>query len=579
MIYYNNYSAWTKVYLGSTEFAKVYSSDAQVFPTTPPTPPTPSSNTAITYYASEKLDIFESLKYNNFTPKPTGETFSNGVGIIEFAEDVTSLDQYCLEGEMMTYINIPDSVTSIGGWAFNGCSGLTSVTIGSGVTTIGQLAFYNCYSLTSVTIPNGVSAINNATFGYCSGMTNVSIPNSVTSIGTQAFRYCTSLTGINIPNSVTTIDDNAFQGCTSLTSLSIPNSVTTIDDNAFNGCSGLTSVTIGSGVTTIGRYAFSYGTSLTSVTCLATTPPTLGQGAFYQTNQCHLYVPCNSLSAYKSATNWSQYADRIQAIEGTCADEKVTITFTSSTVSSVTCDQYTVGTLTTGDTSFNGGASTRGKIDSAIVGDCVNTIDGAFANAYLMTAVTLPSTITTIGTSAFSQCYILQSINLQDCSGLTTIGNSAFANCSGMTNVSIPNSVTSLGDSAFVNCSGLTSITLPNSISRIGEMTFYKCYSLASANIPSATTSIGRRAFQNCRNLSSVVIPSGVTSIDTEAFNQCSGLTSVTCLATTPPTLASNVFYQTNQCPIYVPTQAVEAYKTATNWWDYASRIQAIPNS
>ena len=168
---------------------------------------------------------------------------------------------------------------------------ITSLTIPDGTTKIGYGAFYNCSRLTSVTIPNSVTSIGGSAFYSCSSLTSVTIPNSVTSIGGSAFNSCSSLTSVTIPNSVTSIGYGAFSFCSSLTSVTISNSVTSIDGSAFYGCSRLTSVTI-----------------------KATTPPTLTSGAFNDTNNCPIYVPAESVDAYKTATNWSAYANRIQAI-------------------------------------------------------------------------------------------------------------------------------------------------------------------------------------------------------------------------------------------------------------------------
>ncbi len=202
----------------------------------------------------------------------------------------------------VTYMNRTRKVTSIGNYAFRGCSGLTSVTIGSGVTSIGSGAFYDCSGLTSVTIPNSVTSIGHVAFYKCSGLTSVTIPNSVTSIGEDAFyncsgltsvtigsgvtsigsgafRGCSGLTSVTIPNSVTSIGNYAFYNCSGLTSVTIPNSVTSIGNYAFYNCSGLTSVTIGSGVTSIGNYAFYNCSGLTSVT-IPNSVTSIGSGAF-----------------------------------------------------------------------------------------------------------------------------------------------------------------------------------------------------------------------------------------------------------------------------------------------------------
>ena len=146
-------------------------------------------------------------------------------------------------------------------------------------------------------------------FRYWYNLTSIDIPNSVKSIGDCAFYYCDRLTSINIPNSVTSIGDYAFYHCDSLKSINIPNSVTSMGDYAFYHCDSLKSVTIGNSVTSIGDYAFEFCSSLTSVYCRATTPPQLGSNVFYRNASGRkIYVPRNSVDAYKSAAGWSKYA-------------------------------------------------------------------------------------------------------------------------------------------------------------------------------------------------------------------------------------------------------------------------------
>ena len=219
-------------------------------------------------------------------------------------DSVTSIGSYAFSGcDSLTSVVIGDSVTSIGNCAFSYCSSLTSVVIGDSVTSIGSSAFYYCDRLTSVVIPDSVTSIGSSAFSYCDGLTSVYItdietwcnisfgnvtanplshaeklylnnelitelviPDSVTSIGAYAFRHCRSLTSITIPDSVTSIGDQAFEYCSSLTSVVIGDGVTSIGNHAFLVCSSLTSVVIGDGVTSIGEGAFSYCSRLTSIT-------------------------------------------------------------------------------------------------------------------------------------------------------------------------------------------------------------------------------------------------------------------------------------------------------------------------
>ena len=180
--------------------------------------------------------------------------YSDNNGVL-FNKKKTELIRYP-EGKSQTSYTIPNSVTSIGDYAFEGCGGLTSITIPDSITSIGYWAFHGCGGLTSITIPNSVTSIGELAFLGCTGLTSITLGNSVKSIGEGAFLGCTGLTSITIPSSVTSIGEGAFEDCSSLTSITIPNSVTSIGYGAFWGCSGLTSITIPNSVTSIGIRAF-----------------------------------------------------------------------------------------------------------------------------------------------------------------------------------------------------------------------------------------------------------------------------------------------------------------------------------
>ena len=149
----------------------------------------------------------------------------------------------------------------------------------------------------------------------------------------------------------------------------------------------------------------------------------------------------------------------------------------------------------------------------------------AFSICSGLTSVTIPNSVITIGKEAFRHCSGLTTVTIGN--SVTSIGNEAFSYCSRLTSVTIPNSVTSIGNGVFSFCSGLTSVTIPNSVITIENETFYECSGLTSVAIPNSVTSIGEKAFSFCSGLTSVTIPNSVITIGKEAFSYCSGLTSV----------------------------------------------------
>ena len=200
-----------------------------------------------------------------------------------------------------------------------------------------------------------------------------------------------------------------------------------------------------------------------------------------------------------------------------------------------------------------------------------------FAYCSGLTSVTIGNSVTSIGPSAFYHCSALTSVTIPN--SVTSIGSLAFAGCTGLTSVLIPNSVTSIVSQAFEGCSGLTSVTIGNSVTSIGSSAFRNCFGLTSVIIGNSVTSIGSSAFYGCSGLTSVTIGNSVTSIGKNAFGDCSGLTDIYCHIEEPLTIASNVFNNVpqNTCTLHVPIGSKVKYQAADVWKDFLNIVEDLP--
>ena len=317
-------------------------------------------------------------------PDPWEDNKSAYIGAVEIPEkvtyegvdfNVTTIGDYAFQRcSGLTSVAIPTSVVSIGVSAFNLCTSLTSVHISdleawckvafmdsysnplryahhlflngeeikelvipNTVTSIGDWAFYCCNGLYSVTIPNSVTSIGIYAFSYCEGLSSVSIPNSVTNIREWTFAY-SGIKSITIPNSVTSIEGGAFYRCRDLTYVTIPNSVTTIGGDAFAFCSGLTSITLGSAVRNIEQRAFAYCNNLSSVVSKMENPCTIYYDCFLDDvfYNATLYVPKGTREDYKSTDYWSRF---LHIVEGSPFEHTLSYLVDGNMYSSYTLEE------------------------------------------------------------------------------------------------------------------------------------------------------------------------------------------------------------------------------------------------
>ena len=266
-------------------------------------------------------------------------TYSNGKGVITFDTDLSEIPEKMFYNcTALSSVTLPKSIRTIGRYAFQGCTKLSSVTMQDGVTKINGYAFKGC-AFTEITLPSTLTSIDNQAFASCK-FTTITIPNSVTTLGPNVFQMCNNLTSVTISDNLKSVDPGLFYMCkklaeingalassdkrclvlegkiiafapAGLTEYTIPEGVTAIGSQAF-AQSSLKKVTISESVTKIETNAFQFSTSLSEVYCKSTTPATLGTGAF-DTNapSRKIYVPAESVDAYKAAANWSTYASAI----------------------------------------------------------------------------------------------------------------------------------------------------------------------------------------------------------------------------------------------------------------------------
>ena len=449
-----------------------------------------------------------------FSVSPDNPAYSSDENGILFTKDGTDL--ICCPSSLAGSYSIPDTVHTIGEYAFSYCFDLSGIIIPDSVSSIGEYAFVAC-SLQSVTIPKGV-----------------------TSIGRGAFNGCESLTAVTIPDSVTAIEDRAFCYCRALTSITIPGSVRTIGDSAFENCTGLSAVTISEGVSSIGSRAFA-NCSFAEIS-LPASLSFLDNNAFVSWwnagDKAPAILVAEGNSAYASDSKGVLFnADRTELLSVPGSYEGA----------------YEIPETVTviGESAFSGCSA----LSAVTLPDGLRAIgDSAFSGCSVLKEVTIPGSVSTVGDGAFNGCF-LRELTIQD--GVSSIGSSAFAECC-LDTVKLPGSVRSIGICAFAGAvengfsvdpdnpdyssdsygallnkdqtallcvpSSLEAYSVPATVSEIEVAAFSGCSELAELTLSDSLCSIGAETFSGCDNLCQLTIPRNVTDISWDAFVNCSNL-------------------------------------------------------
>lgn len=211
------------------------------------------------------LSAWCNISFGNYNSNPLVYAYNlylngNIVTDLVIPNSVTKINAMAFQGcRTLKTVRIPDNVTCIGESAFRDCVGLTGVTMGNGVTHIEEDAFRDCTALSGITLSNKLTSIGNSAFSSCSALTSISLPDTVTSMGSSVFSNCSELTSIILSKGITKIGAETFYGCRKLKDVEIPHGVLSIGSNAFSFCNALKSINIPNTVTKINDDAFSYG--------------------------------------------------------------------------------------------------------------------------------------------------------------------------------------------------------------------------------------------------------------------------------------------------------------------------------
>ena len=425
---------------------------------------------------------------------------------------------------------IPDSVTSIGAYAFNGVNGLGNVVVPASVTEIGEGAFSQ-NDMTGVEFLGNVESLGTYAFYESKSLASVTLPNSLKSVGPYAFYYCTSLTQIDLPQGLNTLNEAAF-ALSGLNSIDIPNSVTTIGESVFFQCANLQNATVGTGLTGTGSMTFAYCSELTNVT-LNGVVTSIDYASFFGCSKLANFTIPNTVetigaSAFqRSGVTTIVIPDRVEDIGANAFDSCTKLTDLTMGTGVVSISNGAFGLLDTFGTLRIKDLSKWLSIDfKGATANPMYYAESLYIDDILTTDITIPSDITIIKQYAFNRFVGLESVVIP--ANVVEIQKSAFEDCASLTSVSIANGVGSIGESAFEKCKLLSSISIPASVKDIGHSAFKSCSELISITIEEGLQNVGNYIFASCSKLTSITIPNSVVSSCDGMFQYCNALNSVT---------------------------------------------------
>ncbi len=465
---------------------------------------------------------------------------------LEIGDKVENIPDYLFfNASKITALTLPRNLKAIGQYAFATCESLSSITIPENITTIGRQAFAGCVGLKTIHYNAIDCRLINSTaengniypmFMGCDSLTMVAIGNPVESIPAYLFINVSTVGALSLPNSLKSIGNSAFRGWNSLDSVAIPENVTRMGNNVFASCSGLKTV------------------QYNAINCW-TINQTNSEGSIYPT-----FINCNNLTRINIGNKVERIPD-----------------YLFYSVKQIQSIDLPNSLRVIGSNAFRKCENLR----ELILPNNLTFVDSlAFANCTALQSVTIGKNVREIGLNAFNECTNLQKTNyLGDIAGWCNLyfenylanpivySENLFINDIEIKDVIIPEGVTYIGRNVFNSCKSIKSVTLPESLTEIRLSAFGTCTNLTSIIIPNNVRTIEGNVFYGCSRLQSVKIGKNVTSIATRAFQNCYNLTYITSLASTPPSIGSNAFYDVpTAAGVTVPCGVAPSYRVAIGW-------------
>ncbi len=434
-----------------------------------------------------------------------------------------------------------------------------------------------------------LSVADDMFYGF-SALRSVRLPIDVREIGKRAFRNCYKLVTVEMSQGVRSFGEEAFYACSHLKHITMPSQLEEIGKRCFYLCKDLTWVHLPDNLSAIGQEAF-YECPLTEVQ-LPARLQSLGYNAFHNTKLKELYIP-KSTQVMNGIPGGGIDLEYVEVEKGNryhASKDGVLYDAGMTTLQFVPIGFNGAITVPSSVTTIGRNAFLDSGVTQIVMPESVTSVgDGAFDGCRQLLRVNLPSRLTEIRPSTFKGCSRLTDVVLPQ--GIVSIGKAAFSGCASLSALTLPANVSQIGEEAFKECKAMSRINLPESVTLLPKLCFRNCEALTTIQLPSRLTSIGDECFRGCLNLSSIRFPSLLKNIGDEAFRSCKQLkevdipASVTVMGSKPFAKCENLQRivcratlpptlkgtDNKDVPLYVPASSRDAYKKAKTWKKFKS--------